>query len=78
MKVPVIKIGNSKGLRLQKSILQKYGIKDEVELVIEEECIIIRTLKKSKRNWDSAFEQMHKNGDDKHLIDDVFEDEDWD
>lgn len=48
MKVPVIKIGNSKGLRLQKSILQKYGIEDEVELVMEEECIIIRAVKKSR------------------------------
>jgi len=35
MKTPVIQIGNSKGLRLSKTILKQYGIVDAVELVFE-------------------------------------------
>lgn len=28
-----------------------------------------------RKDWAKAFEEMHKNGDDKLLIDDVFDDE---
>jgi hypothetical protein len=35
MKVPVIKIRNSRGIRLSKTILQKNEISDEVEMVLE-------------------------------------------
>jgi antitoxin MazE len=31
METAIIKIGNSKGLRLSKTILQKYNIEDKVE-----------------------------------------------
>ncbi|HUH73967.1 MAG TPA: hypothetical protein VLZ75_06115 [Chitinophagales bacterium] len=36
MEIPIIKIENSKGLRLSKTILEKYNIKDKVELILEE------------------------------------------
>ncbi len=35
MELSVIQIGNSKGLRLTKSILETYNIKDKVELILE-------------------------------------------
>lgn len=35
METDIIKIGDSKGLRLSKAILQKYNIKDKVELIME-------------------------------------------
>ncbi len=34
MEVPVINIGNSKGIRLSKTILKKYQITDKVELIL--------------------------------------------
>jgi antitoxin MazE len=75
MELPIIKIGNSKGLRLSKTILEKYQIEDKVELMMEEDVIIIRPIKKARKNWDEVFQQMNKAGDDELLIDDVFEDE---
>ena len=33
MEAAIIKIGNSKGLRLSKTILEKYNIKDKVEMI---------------------------------------------
>ena len=80
MQVSVIPIGNSKGIRLSKTILEKYNISDSVELLLEKECIIIKPVLEPRKNWTKAFEKMHESGDDQMLISDVFEDdtfEEW-
>lgn len=75
MEVSVIKIGNSRGIRLSKTILEKYKIKDTVDLILESGQIIIKPLSKPRRGWEKAFKNMAKNEDDKLLMNDVFEDE---
>jgi antitoxin MazE len=75
MQVSVIPIGNSKGIRLSKTILEKYNINDSVELLLEKEFIIIKPVIEPRKNWEKAFEKMHESGDDQVLISDVFEDE---
>lgn len=75
MEISVISIGNSKGIRLTKTILEKYNITDTVELILEKGFIILKPVSDPRKGWSKAFEQMHKNGDDQLLIDDVFEDE---
>lgn len=77
MKTGIIKIGNSRGLRLSKTILEKYNIGEEVELILEKEQIIIRPIEEPRKNWNKAFKKMHEEGDDKLLMDDVFEDEEF-
>lgn len=78
MKVSVIRIGNSKGIRLNKMLLEKYQIEDEVELILEPEAIMIRPITKPRQDWDQAFAEMRKNGDDTLLIDSVLDNGDWD
>jgi antitoxin MazE len=78
MEAKIIKIGNSKGLRLSKTILDKYDIKDKVELVMEEDHLVLKAIPNPREGWEEAFKLMHNNGDDALLIDDVFEDEDFD
>ncbi len=75
MKIPIIKIGNSKGIRFSKTILDKYKIRDAVDLVFEEEQIIIRPITHARAGWEEAFKEMHERGDDTLMIDDVFTDE---
>jgi antitoxin MazE len=75
MNVAIIQIGNSKGIRLGKSILEKYNIKDTVELVLEKGYIIIKPKSTPRKGWDKAFKKMHENGDDRFLMPDVFDDE---
>lgn len=80
MEVPIVKIGNSRGFRLSKTLLEKYHIKDKVELVLEQDQIVIKPVHEPRKGWDLQFKEMHANGDDKMLIDDVFEEEnpeDW-
>lgn len=78
MKVSVIRIGNSKGIRLNKMLLEKYQIEDEVELILEPEAIMIRPITKPRQDWDQAFAKMRNKGDDTLLIDSVLDSDDWD
>lgn len=75
METSIIKIGNSKGLRLSKTILEKYNIKEKVEIILEKGQIIIRPIEKPRKNWEIEFKKMRLNDDDRLLMNDVFEDE---
>jgi antitoxin MazE len=75
MNVSVIPIGNSKGIRLPKTLIEKYNITDTVELILEKEYIIIKPKVAPRIGWEKAFKKMHANGEDKLLMPDVFEDE---
>ncbi len=78
MELKIIKIGNSKGVRLPKVVLEKYNIKERVELILKDDRLVIKPVASPRKGWEAAFKQMHENGDDQPLIDDVFEDEIWD
>ncbi len=78
MEISVINIGNSKGIRLSKTILEKYNIQDKIELILEKGFIVLKPKAEPRKNWENAFKKMRENNDDKLLIDDVFEDENFD
>lgn len=75
MYISVIQIGNSKGIRLPKTLIDKNIITDAVELILEKDHIILKPKIGPRKNWEQAFEEMHQNGDDQLPIPDVFEDE---
>jgi antitoxin MazE len=75
MEISIVSIGNSKGIRLSKTLLEKYNIKDKVELILEKGYIIIKPLAKPRKGWEKSFKDMSENEDDKLLFDDIFEDE---
>ena len=75
MELSIIQIGNSKGLRLSKTLLEKYNIKDKVELILEKGHMILKPIAAPRKEWESAFKEMNENGDDKLLFNDVFENE---
>ncbi|MEZ4987148.1 MAG: AbrB/MazE/SpoVT family DNA-binding domain-containing protein [Saprospiraceae bacterium] len=47
MEIPIISIGNSKGIRLPKTILEQYEMSDTLEMILEEGRIILTPAKKS-------------------------------
>jgi len=75
MELSVINIGNSKGIRLSKTILEKYSISDKIELILEKGFIILKAKPEPRKNWEKAFKKMNENGDDELLINEVFADE---
>lgn len=77
MELSIIQIGNSKGIRLTKTILEKYNITDTVELILEKGYIILKPKAEPRKGWEKSFQQMRENGDDSLLIDDVFDNENF-
>ena len=75
METSIIKIGNSKGLLLSKSILEQYKINDKIEVILEKGRIILKPIENPRKNREVSFKQMRKENDDKLILDDVFNDE---
>ena len=42
MDVSLISIGNSKGIRLSKTLIEKYNFQDTIELILEKGFIILK------------------------------------
>jgi len=85
MKVKIIKIGNSRGIRIPKVLLRQTGIDNEVNLEVEENQIILRPIKRSVREgWHTLFRKMTELDDDQlldkeHLADQsTFDQDEWD
>ncbi len=81
MDVSLIQIGDSKGIRIPKSIIAKLNIKEKLSMEINNNEIILKPLKREVRaGWEEAFNDMHDSGEDKLLIDDTLEttDFEWD
>jgi antitoxin MazE len=69
--ISVVQIGNSRGIRLPKSILEQCDITDKVELEVHDKEITLKSIKnKARDGWSEKFKAMAENGDDKLVIDD--------
>ena len=69
MLISVVQIGNSKGIRIPKAILEQCNIHDQIELEVENGKIILEPVHDSPRKgWDEAFREMAENNDDHLLI----------
>jgi antitoxin MazE len=77
MDVSFISRGNSKGIRLSKTLIEKYNLQDTIELILEKGYIILKPKTKARKGWEKSFKKMHENGEDKLLVSDVFKDEEF-
>ena len=66
MQAKLINIGNSKGIRLPKTIIEKYHLHDKLKIEEKEDGIFIRSdVPENKLTWEETFREMAQ------------EDEDW-
>ncbi|MCE9498954.1 MAG: AbrB/MazE/SpoVT family DNA-binding domain-containing protein [Leptospira sp.] len=71
MKTSIVKIGNSRGIRIPKAILAECHIQDEVDLRLDHNKLIIVPFKsKPREDWEKQFKNMAENRDDKLVIPD--------
>ncbi len=78
MKAPIVKIGNSRGIRIPKPVFEQCGFTDEVELEIEEDRLVVRPSHQARKNWEAAFESMAQRKEDGVLTDFEGLSNDWD
>ncbi len=64
MKSQIIRIGNSQGIRIPKTMLAETGISGDVDLEIFEGGILIRNVTKPRASWEAAFAKMADTDDD--------------
>jgi len=60
----LIKIGNSRGLRLPKTLLEQAGLEQDVEVEAQDGQLVIRATAHPRAGWDTAFQAMADTGDD--------------
>ena len=67
MKASIIRIGNSRGIRLPKPLIDQCGFKDEVEVEVRNHELVLRPVRTSREKWEEAFMSMAAQGDDRLL-----------
>jgi len=64
MKATLIRIGNSRGIRLPKPVIEQCGFENEVEMEVHHHELVIRSLAQPREGWAGAFARMNECGDD--------------
>ncbi len=80
IKIRLVQIGNSRGVRLPKPVIEQVGLNDEVELQVREGEIVIRPLRAPRSGWAEAARVLRKNAGDQLLDPPTptrFDEEEW-
>jgi antitoxin MazE len=63
----LVKIGNSRGIRIPRAVLEQVGLSDEVEMTVDGNKLIIQASPHSRQGWEKRFADRSKQGDDQLL-----------
>ena len=81
MKTELIRIGNSRGVRIPKPIIEQCGLGETVELRVEKDRVIISSERRPRHGWEEAFRAAGSSASDEILLDtigpDQFERRGW-
>ncbi len=74
----IIRIGNSRALRLSRQLLDQVALGDDVELHVQPDGLLIRPVQHPRAGWDEQLRAMAEQGDDRLLDGDQLEATRWD
>jgi antitoxin MazE len=60
----IIKIGNSRGIRIPRFLLAQSGLQGEVELILDDKQLIIRPISNPRAGWEEQFRLIAEESDD--------------
>jgi antitoxin MazE len=64
MHASLVKIGNSRGVRLPKTVIEAAGLKDDLDLDVRDGAVIVRNAKTLRDGWADAAAACHAAGQD--------------
>lgn len=64
MKVDLVRIGNSRGIRIPKPVIDQCGLGDTVELLVEEDRLVIVPERLARQGWKERFAAAGSSADD--------------
>ena len=67
MKTRLVRIGNSRGVRLPKAIIAQAGLTEEVELGVRDGAVVIARVTSARSGWAAAASQMRQRDEDRLL-----------
>lgn len=78
MRVHLIRIGNSRGIRIPKAVLDELGLEGELDLEIRSGKLVLSRARRPREGWDEAFAAMAKRGDDRLVDGEQLDASSWD
>lgn len=66
-KTRIVRIGNSRGIRIPKTLLDEAALPEEVELHAEPGRLVVQAIKQPRQGWATAAARMRPRRDDKLL-----------
>ncbi len=81
MKLALVPIGNSRGIRIPKTLIEQCGFGKTVEVRIEQDRLVIQPDRTVRQGWDAAFRAAVRPAKDELLLDPApsneFDRKDW-
>lgn len=81
MRTELVRIGNSRGIRIPKPLIEQCGLGEQVDLRVENDCLIISPNRPPRAGWEERFRAAGPSADDEHLLKAVgpsqFDREEW-
>jgi antitoxin MazE len=65
MHASLVRIGNSKGIRLPKAVIEQAGLGKDLDLEVVDGAVIIRSEKTVRAGWAQAAKKCNEQGDDR-------------
>jgi antitoxin MazE len=80
MKTRIVRIGNSRGVRIPKPLIEQAKLGEEVELRVVESGLLVKPASAPRSGWADAARQLHERGED-GLLDEtsptLFDETEW-
>jgi antitoxin MazE len=81
MKLVLVRIGNSRGIRIPKALIEQCGFGDTVDVLVEENRLVLIPERATREGWKETFAAAGAYTDDAALCDAIpaneFDDEEW-
>ena len=81
MRVELVRIGNSRGIRIPKPLIEQCGFGDTVELYVEQDRLVIAPARPPRKGWSEVFAAADASTRDPLPLEDMppneFDTEEW-
>lgn len=68
MRSELVRIGNSRGVRIPKPLIEQCGFRDRVRLRVQDDCIIISPDRAPREGWEAIFRVAGSSEKDERLM----------
>ncbi len=82
MRLKLVRIGNSRGIRIPKHLIEEARLQDELEVTVKDGGLLVRPARHPRDGWEESLAEMARNGDDGvdpgwELLPNEFDETEW-